>query len=660
MIHIYNAIVTYSLVLHLPCSAEYQQVEVDLSRSSLEKYAIKIDPNVPGQQLPGQKVHLMRRAESLFSGGEQEEKQQQRQHDLQQQQEQFTDLQRHKEENPHKHNRNPQHHQHASIFPDAAAALEVEQQQQRQQQHQQQQAQTAETTTAIASREREAMLKALEDYTRMVAVGNSGEGSVGSYRHSSDDNESFNQLIPSEAESELLIVIPGYGNSTREPYLLQSIRWIAAQKEKGARLRCLLYVYATEGSLKLDPSKFSPCEIIRHPGLWMSHVQAVPDPLLKGRGQVLFWLADSVLLQPNVDLQKMQDLMEGNCLDALSLSEDPSTQNVHHIYDSMSQDLRNAPGRQVDFIEYQVMLMTGAAFQCMRSMVDLQVNKFGWGMDWVFGQYCNLKMGISDTMTFVKPVGGSYDYNTARLEMKLYLAKPEYKHLWRQKWDKTSLGALREHVPAKMRPYECQIPRAKRVSCWFASTGHIDSMFYDGVNITSRIYGDLPNLAAMKNFYVEESQQALLAFTIKSDADSYFQSQGIGFMMTCSNGFSTSSRGWSVVDLSDTVGGALLQDSDYRKGVGSRWRRPCQVSGYSANQLAQLTTFQHARPLWTASTSDSKSLALRAKLTLSGQQPLAETLEVCPESDPNLLHKVLNSVRKIFSLWERWHSHGNF
>merc|ERR1712113_1355688 len=94
----------------------------------------------------------------------------------------------------------------------------------------------------------------------------------------------------------------------------------------------------------------------------------------KGETKLLIWL-DAVAPMSNVNIAEMLGVMRENCLQVLSLSDDPSS--VHHAFPLMRNSKSNAVGRFVGISELNFNIFNRDVFLCVQQL--LKHNSYGWG-----------------------------------------------------------------------------------------------------------------------------------------------------------------------------------------------------------------------------------------------------------------------------------------
>ncbi|CAJ1458005.1 unnamed protein product [Effrenium voratum] len=108
--------------------------------------------------------------------------------------------------------------------------------------------------------------------------------------------------------------------------------------------------------------------------------------------------------------------------------------------------------------------------------------------------------------------------------------------------------------------------RAELVSCSMTSD-RVEAVYYDGMELTSTLTGDLLDFNSSKEFRFRHSQGAYLAITVRGDTGVCGRD---AFHISCTNG--VNSEGWEVFGSTGVV------DATHRQGGGSGWTAPCASS----------------------------------------------------------------------------------
>merc|ERR1711971_1022749 len=169
-------------------------------------------------------------------------------------------------------------------------------------------------------------------------------------------------------------------------------------------------------------------------GRWTQFLQVVPEESWKTKDMVLLWF-DDVAVQPGTSLRRMIEVMSCNGLSVLSPTYrllDYNNQRWQIMYQRLPfrsglESPESGVGRRVSFIEWQFTLMTPKSFECLRSLVDLEVNSHGWGLDTSFPFRCpRFCLGALDETTMYDTGAGSSSNDKASAEMNEYYGKHGY------------------------------------------------------------------------------------------------------------------------------------------------------------------------------------------------------------------------------------------
>lgn len=264
----------------------------------------------------------------------------------------------------------------------------------------------------------------------------------------------------SNVEDEgVAVVIPGLGSQERILQVVKNIAWL---KTQDVPFECWIFIYKSQEELSLgDRSRFSPCNLVWHPGeKWMAHVLAMPLNMTT-KPWVLHML-DGIEPQSDVNLQQMQRIMRANSLGHLAPTFDlRQYPNPHYPtpYAIMARNSSFNIGRFTDFVELHLSLFSRPYFACLQDNVDNNV--LGWGIDRLLPGLCGGSIagaeveagaiGLLDHMTMKKQGRGSYDYTQAREDMNKYVRR----HSRIKMTNLTNLGELKapplpEKAPAML------------------------------------------------------------------------------------------------------------------------------------------------------------------------------------------------------------------
>jgi hypothetical protein len=258
-----------------------------------------------------------------------------------------------------------------------------------------------------------------------------------------------------EWEEGVAVFIPGFGSVDREQTLLSNIAWL---KQQSVPFECSIYVYKNETDLPLDSTRFAPCTLIRHSGMWMDHIKDFS--LARTRKKWILHMLDSVQAQPDLKLDRFLHLMQVNHLGHATptrqlntfLKERPWRCGSHQISKEESRI-----GRFVSALELQLDVFSRGYFDCMQRLISPE-NPLGWGMDLVMPAVCGGvaefapygRMGAFDHMTIKKASKGSYDKRLAETQMNKFLSKHTRKQ-WAPFCNNTgiNMGELKDEPSAQ-------------------------------------------------------------------------------------------------------------------------------------------------------------------------------------------------------------------
>merc|ERR1719456_16336 len=95
------------------------------------------------------------------------------------------------------------------------------------------------------------------------------------------------------------------------------------------------------------------------------------------------------------------------------------------MYHNSSSDF--VVGRHTSYAELLFSLMTPASFRCLRRLVDLEVNPFGYGLDRLFPDRCPEHcLGVLDETTMLDKSQGTLSYDVAEKYQEAYFSKHGY------------------------------------------------------------------------------------------------------------------------------------------------------------------------------------------------------------------------------------------
>jgi hypothetical protein len=224
----------------------------------------------------------------------------------------------------------------------------------------------------------------------------------------------------------IAVVIPGLGTEERAAQVEKNLNWLNYQ---GVPYECFLYVYKTEEEFPITPGRFSPCQIIRHPGFWMSHVLAMP--LNMTRMQWVLHMMDGIEPQADINLTRIFQTMVINQLGHVAPTF-PRNGSYQAYYSLMYQNESTPVGRMVDFIELHFDVFSRQYFACLQDILDVN-NTLGWGVDRLLPSLCGGavsgsqvnagSLGLMDQMTMQKHVPTTYDHGAAGQQMNDFFGK---------------------------------------------------------------------------------------------------------------------------------------------------------------------------------------------------------------------------------------------
>lgn len=228
---------------------------------------------------------------------------------------------------------------------------------------------------------------------------------------------SMQGLQPGEMRS-LKVVIPGHGAPARTPLLLNSIDTLKRNAPANVRFSCTIYVYNT--SLEVYPKgeefpRTQQCDVVVQPGLWTDFMR-----MERGSSDYVLVMMDDVA-PFNIDLGTMLQAMEQHHIDELSPSILPSWN-----WKNMNQG-RGALLKRVRMTDTLLAVFKRHGFECWKSLIDSQANRFGWGYDVSFSTRCNASVAVSDQHLALHAtgVGGSVS------KERLYNETETFGQMWR-------------------------------------------------------------------------------------------------------------------------------------------------------------------------------------------------------------------------------------
>eukprot|EP00316_Scyphosphaera_apsteinii_P004823 CAMPEP_0119327096 /NCGR_PEP_ID=MMETSP1333-20130426/69906_1 /TAXON_ID=418940 /ORGANISM="Scyphosphaera apsteinii, Strain RCC1455" /LENGTH=280 /DNA_ID=CAMNT_0007335581 /DNA_START=207 /DNA_END=1050 /DNA_ORIENTATION=- len=223
----------------------------------------------------------------------------------------------------------------------------------------------------------------------------------------------------------LTLVVPGHGMSSRTPLLTASLSKISAQlKGIGVAFSCVVFVY----SPSVQKGAITGCEVRFGAGLWTQFILQ----LSIGSTEVVALMLDDIDIH-HVNMRAFLQTMHAARLDVASAA-------VHRWRWSIMRPLSNCAVHRTRFIDPLFVIYTNAAYRCWRSLLDLELDRNGWGTAYVYARRCNASLGVLDEHV-VEHRGGAgpqRSYNTSEAEagMRRYLRYHWGKNMSEEKFDK--------------------------------------------------------------------------------------------------------------------------------------------------------------------------------------------------------------------------------
>jgi hypothetical protein len=224
----------------------------------------------------------------------------------------------------------------------------------------------------------------------------------------------------------VFVLVPGFGGeSERQEQLLENVAWLRRQD---ADITCMIYVYKSAEELTLDEQIFAPCSVERQKGYPAEFMLQPPENLWQDSDYVLIWF-DDVALHPDSKLSRFIDVLNFNGLGLLTpsfsekmLSEYWPERHGRIMYHNSSKSF--AIGRYTSYAELLFSFMTPASFQCLRGLIDIDVNPYGYGLDRLFPDRCSEHcLGILDETTMYDTSHGTFSYDDAEKYQDAYFTK---------------------------------------------------------------------------------------------------------------------------------------------------------------------------------------------------------------------------------------------
>eukprot|EP00928_Gymnodinium_smaydae_P055127 TRINITY_DN38737_c0_g1_i1.p1 TRINITY_DN38737_c0_g1~~TRINITY_DN38737_c0_g1_i1.p1 ORF type:complete len:407 (-),score=75.37 TRINITY_DN38737_c0_g1_i1:100-1320(-) len=217
------------------------------------------------------------------------------------------------------------------------------------------------------------------------------------------------------APLSIFVLVPGFGDPTHAPRLLQNVALLRAQP---VDLACVIYVWRSEEQLPIATvTEFAPCVLKRQKGQWVDFLRAAPEELWVDRDYVLLWFDDAVMV--SLDLPYWATVMRCNHLSVLSPTYSPAQPRTWQIMEYDKSSLGGV-GRHTDFVEFQITMFTPASFSCLRSLANKNTT-LGWGIDMIYARKCpGHCIGLLDNVVMIDTATGSYNKSHAQVELKQF------------------------------------------------------------------------------------------------------------------------------------------------------------------------------------------------------------------------------------------------
>mmetsp|Transcript_52594 Transcript_52594/g.125610 ORF Transcript_52594/g.125610 Transcript_52594/m.125610 type:complete len:379 (-) Transcript_52594:94-1230(-) len=178
------------------------------------------------------------------------------------------------------------------------------------------------------------------------------------------------------SHSRVLIVVLGHGQPERSQGLQTSLNFLVAQySSHPADLDCMVFVWNSKMKVPKLPRK---CTVSVKPGVFMTYLNDIPSSKLDAADYV--WLmADDIVMsmpgQPPVNLPRLAELADANCLDVLAPAQAQGA--TYHV---LKPHPEMAPGRFVRFIEWQAGLVSVNTLRMMARLTESNLTPC-WGYD---------------------------------------------------------------------------------------------------------------------------------------------------------------------------------------------------------------------------------------------------------------------------------------
>lgn len=215
-----------------------------------------------------------------------------------------------------------------------------------------------------------------------------------------------------------LVVVPGFGGDKRRYEIVA--KNLKSLRESFSDFDCIIYQWR---KIEIDHERLRPCQIIdvyaqkrrsmekdqsnftatvnmvydkaeleaeelAVKRLWTFWMKIVREKAIAEHSHVMLMLDDVDIT--NVDIDKMLRVMAFNNVTigapSITGSEIPS----------MAPETKQAVGRRVTYIEMQLTVFTPEMYKCWQTLIDLQMNPYGWGMDQFLQSVCQPKQALID------------------------------------------------------------------------------------------------------------------------------------------------------------------------------------------------------------------------------------------------------------------------
>jgi hypothetical protein len=222
----------------------------------------------------------------------------------------------------------------------------------------------------------------------------------------------------------VFVLVPGFGEPERQKTILRNVAWLRKQE---VDMVCVIYVYEAEEKLPLHAEDFSPCQIQRQAGYPAEFMLLPPEEMWSSQDYVLMWF-DDVVVPDDTDLTRLIKILDYNGLGMLSPSFSdemyahwPERHGKIMFHNSSSQF---RVGRHTSYAELLFSLMKPESYRCLRGLIDLEVNPFGYGLDRLFPDRCSEHcLGLLDETVMMDTSQGTLNYKAANYYQDAYFSK---------------------------------------------------------------------------------------------------------------------------------------------------------------------------------------------------------------------------------------------